>query len=89
TNIPTTSIPTSATTTTNTIGLDLTGTSKIVEVPNNFPPSQNCALCDSNFENYTGKIYICKECGVPYHEQCLNIQINEGICKICNRILLW
>jgi len=89
TNIPTTSMPTSATTTTNTTGLDLTGTSKIVEVPNNFPPSQNCAFCDSNFENYTGKIYICKECGVPYHEQCLNIQINEGICKICNRILLW
>jgi len=69
--------------------MDFTGTSKIIEVPNTFPATQKCALGDSNFANYTGKIFICKECGVPYHEKCLNMQINEGVCKICGRILLW
>jgi hypothetical protein len=84
-----TPIPTRSRESSNLGGLDLTGTSKIIEVPNNFPPTQKCALGDSNFEGYTGKIYICKECGAPYHEECLKIQINEGICKICERILLW
>lgn len=69
--------------------IDFTGTSKITEVPNTYPETQKCALGDSNFVGYTGKILACKECGVPYHEQCLNVQINEGTCKICGRILLW
>ncbi len=89
TNIPTTPMSTFTTESSGTTNLDLTGTSKIIEVPNNYPPSQVCSLCDSNFANYMGKIFICKECGVPYHEQCLNIQINEGICKNCRRVLLW
>jgi len=89
TNAPTTPMSAFSTESSATTRMDLTGTSKILEVPNNLPPSQKCAFCDSNFENYTGKIYICKECNVPYHEQCLNYQINEGTCKNCRRVLLW
>ena len=71
-------------------GFGLTGTSQIVEAnDNNFSFSSNCAYCGYDFSETKDKIYLCKECGAPYHEKCLNLQINEGVCKNCNRILLW
>ncbi|MFX0069819.1 MAG: hypothetical protein ACFFAO_01900 [Candidatus Hermodarchaeota archaeon] len=71
-------------------GIGLTGTSQIVEADDtNFSFSSICTYCTYDFTDFKGKIYICKECGAPYHDNCLNIQINEGICKNCGRILLW
>lgn len=70
----------------------LTGTSQIVEVDINstsFSFASKCGYCGYDFGEYTGKIYMCQACGAPYHETCLNMQINEGNCKNCNRILLW
>jgi hypothetical protein len=71
-------------------GFGLTGTSQIVEAnDSNFSFSSNCAYCGYDFSEAKDKIYLCKECGAPYHEKCLNLQINEGVCKNCSRILLW
>jgi hypothetical protein len=71
-------------------GIGLTGTSQIVEANDkNFSFSSKCTYCGTDFSEAKGKIYLCKECGAPYHEKCLNLQINEGICKSCSRILLW
>jgi len=70
----------------------LTGTSQIVEVDinnTNFSFANKCGYCGYDFGDYTGKIYMCQACGTKYHETCLNMQINEGTCKNCNRILLW
>jgi len=70
--------------------LALTGTSQIIEANDtNFSFTSKCIFCEYDFVDFTGKIYVCKECGVPYHENCLNTQINEGTCKNCDRILLW
>ncbi|MFO7796595.1 MAG: PHD finger domain-containing protein [Promethearchaeati archaeon] len=73
-------------------GMGLTTTSQIVEVdPKNpsFSYGSKCVVCGYDFGEYTEKIYKCKECGAPYHQNCLNRQINEGVCKKCGRILLW
>lgn len=71
-------------------GIGLSGASQIIEANNsNFSFASKCICCGYDFTEFTGKIYICKECSAPYHENCLNIQINEGICKKCERILLW
>ena len=71
-------------------GFGLTGTSQIVEANDtNFTFSSKCAYCGYDFSEAQGKIFLCKECGAPYHEKCLNLQINEGVCKNCSRILLW
>ena len=71
-------------------GIGLTGTSQIIQANNsNFSFASKCAYCGYDFAEYKGKIYLCKECGAPYHESCLNNQINEGVCKNCGRILLW
>ena len=68
----------------------LSGTSQIIEANDtNFSFASKCIYCNYDFLEFTGKIYLCKECGASYHEGCLNSQINEGICKNCNRILLW
>jgi hypothetical protein len=72
--------------------MGLTTTSQIVEVnpqDPNFSYGSKCAVCGYDFGEYTKKIYRCKECGAPYHENCLNQQINKGTCKNCGRILLW
>ncbi len=64
--------------------------SQIVEAnDNNFSFASKCAYCGNGFADFMGKIYVCKECKAPYHENCLNFQINEGVCKNCDRILLW
>ncbi|MHA1731040.1 MAG: hypothetical protein ACTSU5_03810 [Promethearchaeota archaeon] len=68
---------------------ELTETSQVVESTEKYPPTQKCALGDGNFEGYEGKIYKCSKCGAPYHEACINWQMQEGVCKICGRILLW
>jgi hypothetical protein len=73
-------------------GGGLTGTSQIIDVDSNDPSfsyASKCAYCGYDFTEHTGKIYLCQACKVPYHESCINMQINEGICKNCNRILLW
>ncbi len=71
-------------------GVGLTGTSQIVEANDtNFTFNSKCVYCGYDFSEVKGKIYICKECSAPYHENCLNQQINEGVCKNCGRILLW
>ncbi len=70
----------------------LTGTSQIVEVnPNDgvFSYGNKCEYCAYDFGEVTGNIYKCQECGALYHDKCVNLQVNEGICKKCNRILLW
>jgi len=71
-------------------GFGLTGTSQIIEANDtNLTFTNECIYCGHDFIDYSGKIYLCKECRAPYHENCLNTQINEGTCKKCNRILLW
>ncbi|MHA1281318.1 MAG: hypothetical protein ACTSQP_02330 [Promethearchaeota archaeon] len=73
-------------------GPGLTGTAQIQEVdPNagNFSYGSKCAYCEYDFGEFTGKIYKCSACGALYHDSCLNIQINEGVCKKCGSILLW
>lgn len=70
----------------------LTGTSQIIEVNVNssdFSFASKCGYCGYDFGEYSGKIYICNSCKTLYHETCLNMQINEGVCKNCNKILLW
>jgi hypothetical protein len=71
-------------------GIGLTGTSQIIEANDtNLTFTNKCEYCGHDFIDYSGKIYLCKECRAPYHDTCLNTQINEGICKKCSRILLW
>ncbi len=75
-----------------TAGGGMMGTSQIQEVnPNegNFSYANKCEYCGYDFGEYTGKIYRCSGCKAVYHENCINIQVNEGICKKCNNILLW
>ncbi|MHA1486273.1 MAG: PHD finger domain-containing protein [Promethearchaeota archaeon] len=70
----------------------LTGTAQIVEVDANsadFSFGEKCSYCGYDYGEYTGKIYKCQSCGTTYHENCLNMQINEGTCKNCGKILLW
>ncbi|MFX0034972.1 MAG: hypothetical protein ACFE9I_04940 [Candidatus Hermodarchaeota archaeon] len=70
----------------------LTQTSQIIEIDVNNPDfsfANKCIYCNYDFTEYKGKIFVCEACNTPYHEHCINIQINEGICKNCNRILLW
>lgn len=70
--------------------IGLTGTSQIIETNDEkFSFASKCEYCGYDFSEYSGKIYLCQSCGAPYHENCLNTQINEGTCKKCNRILLW
>lgn len=73
-------------------GGGLTGTAQIVEVNGNstdFSYMSKCTYCGYDFTEVSGKIYICQACKAPYHENCMNMQVNEGVCKSCNRILLW
>jgi hypothetical protein len=75
---------------TSTSGVGLSGTSQIIEAnDSNFSFASKCVYCGYDFADFSSKIYLCKECGAPYHDNCLNMQINEGTCKKCNRILLW
>jgi hypothetical protein len=70
----------------------LTGTAQIIEVDINskdFSFGSKCEYCGYDFGEYTGKIYMCQACKAPYHENCMSMQINEGTCKKCGRILLW
>jgi hypothetical protein len=70
----------------------LTGTSQIIEADVNsssFSYGSKCGYCGYDFGEYTGKIYTCQACGTFYHDNCLNMQINEGTCKNCGKILLW
>jgi len=70
---------------------ELVGTAKIIEVTdiNSIPSTQKCALGDGNFEDYNGRVFKCSVCGTLYHEQCLNVQLMQGICKTCERIFLY
>ena len=70
----------------------LTGTSQIIEADvsnGSFSYANKCGYCGYDFGEYTGKIYMCRACGTQYHDNCLNMQINEGTCKKCGKILLW
>jgi len=70
----------------------LTATSQIIEAnvnSGNFSFANSCIYCGYDFGEYVGKIYQCQACNAFYHENCINTQINEGICKKCERILLW
>jgi len=66
----------------------LSSTSMIFEAEN---PSLDelCASCLTDFKNYAGIIYTCKECKCLYHDNCLEVHIDEGKCVNCERILLW
>jgi len=73
-------------------GTGLTETSQIIEVNINSPDfsfASKCIYCGYDFTENIGKILICQVCKAPYHENCINIQVNEGTCKKCGRILLW
>ncbi|KKN17436.1 hypothetical protein LCGC14_0965840 [marine sediment metagenome] len=73
-------------------GIGLTETSQIIEADvnsNNFSFASKCIYCGYDFGEYLGKIYVCQPCNTPYHENCINMQMNEGTCKKCDRILLW
>lgn len=73
-------------------GPNLTGTAQITEVNVNDPSfsfGDKCVYCGYDFGEYTGKVYKCSSCGASYHEACINQQVNEGVCKKCNSILLW
>lgn len=68
----------------------LVGTAKVVETNESQPSTQKCALGDGNFEGYTGKVFKCSSCGTVYHENCINMQLQQsGICKICEKIFLF
>ncbi|MHA1196747.1 MAG: hypothetical protein ACTSRH_13495, partial [Promethearchaeota archaeon] len=70
----------------------LMGTAQILEVDENSPNfsfASKCGFCNKDFGEYIGKIYMCQSCKTPYHENCLNLTINEGTCKKCGKILLW
>jgi hypothetical protein len=66
----------------------LTGTSIIIELEKMLL-DEVCVYCGHDFKDYDKKIYMCKECGSYYHEKCLTHQLNHGMCKKCERILLW
>lgn len=70
---------------------ELVGTAQITEVADvsSIPSNQKCALGDGTFEGYTGKVFKCSGCGTLYHEECLNIQLQQGVCKICDKIFLY
>ena len=73
-------------------GGGLTETSQIIEVNVNSPDfsfTNTCIYCGYDFTERAGKIFACQACKAPYHENCINNQVNEGICKKCGRILLW
>ncbi|MEE9377937.1 MAG: hypothetical protein V3V33_07870 [Candidatus Lokiarchaeia archaeon] len=75
-----------------TEGSGLTETSQIIEIDVNNPSfsfTNKCIYCGYDFTEYKGKVYACNTCKTLYHENCINTQINEGICKNCIRILLW
>ena len=75
-----------------TEGTGLTETSQIITIDVNNPSfsfTNKCIYCSYDFTEYKGKIFACNMCKALYHENCINSQINEGICKKCNRILLW
>ncbi len=48
-----------------------------------------CTYCGEGFLIYEDLVYSCKECGVFYHKNCLDYQMREGVCKKCQRVLLW
>jgi hypothetical protein len=88
----TTEIPQNNYVTPTSSGGGLTGTSQITEVDVNSPDfsyTSKCAYCGYDFAEVSGKIFLCQACKAQYHENCINMQINEGTCKNCNRILLW
>ncbi|MFX1377446.1 MAG: hypothetical protein ACFFA0_16730 [Promethearchaeota archaeon] len=73
-------------------GRGLTETSQIIEVDMNNPSfsfTNTCIYCSYDFTEYKGTVFACNACKTLYHEHCINSQVNEGICKNCNRILLW
>jgi len=75
-----------------TEGSGLTETSQIIEIDVNNPGfsfTNKCIYCGYDFTEYKGKVFACNTCKTLYHENCINSQINEGICKKCSRILLW
>ncbi|MHA1146959.1 MAG: hypothetical protein ACTSR8_01815 [Promethearchaeota archaeon] len=70
----------------------LAGMAQIQEVdPNStgFSFGSKCEYCGYDFGEVIGKIFKCSACSAVYHENCMNMQVNEGICKKCNSILLW
>ncbi len=70
---------------------EMFGTAQVIEVTDrsSIPASQKCALGDGNFVDSMGKIFKCGKCGTLYHENCLNIQLQDGTCKICGSIFLF
>jgi len=68
----------------------LTGTSMILEIDKKkIYPGDLCVYCLNDFTYYDEKVYKCKECGSFYHENCLNVQLDTGVCKKCDKLLLW
>ena len=68
----------------------LTGTSMILEHNKKTLSLQDlCVFCLNDFNYYEDKVYKCKECGSLYHEKCLNQQLDLGMCKKCEKMLLW
>ncbi len=68
----------------------LTGTTQITQ-PNIEDININdlCVYCLYDFKDYDAKIFQCKECGALYHDSCFNKQMDYGVCRKCDKILLW
>ncbi len=46
---------------------------------------QKCSCADGVFDEKDTKIWACKKCDGPYHENCAKlVSILEGNCRICN-----
>jgi hypothetical protein len=68
----------------------LTGTTQIIE-PNkkNINLDDLCVYCLYDFNDYDAMIFQCKECKALYHESCFDKQVDQGVCRKCDKILLW
>jgi hypothetical protein len=65
-------------------------TSQVLEANDeNLYYGSQCAYCKENISNYQEKLYTCKECGVFFHEYCLEKLMQEGFCPNCNRTLIY
>ncbi|MHA1436380.1 MAG: hypothetical protein ACTSPD_02275 [Promethearchaeota archaeon] len=50
---------------------------------------KKCACADGLFDKNSIDIWVCTECGAPYHENCAKlVALLEGDCRICNSTFL-
>jgi len=68
----------------------LTGTTQIMKVSKqNINLNELCVYCLYDFNDYDANIFQCKECRALYHDNCFKKQTELGVCRRCDRIMLW